>query len=85
VGAAKADGDDDKALDECDAVVAQGSDDDRRDPRARVPPARPFLGYGHGVARGDRPSIDPASAAQQLAPTSRLDGRGCPARVGARE
>ncbi len=79
VGAAVAIGADEKALEECDAVVAQGSDETIAAIRARVRPARPFLGYGHKLSLAAiGPGIDPVSAAQQLAQDVALwDGRGC--------
>ena len=79
VGAAVLIGADEKALDECDAVVAQGDDETIAAIRARVRPARPFLGYGHKLSLAAiGPAIDPASAAQQLALDVALwDGRGC--------
>ncbi|MEX2205766.1 MAG: acyl-CoA reductase [Myxococcota bacterium] len=79
VGAAVAIGADEKALEECDAVVAQGNDETIAAIRARVRPSRPFLGYGHKLSLAAiGPGIDPASAAQQLALDVALwDGRGC--------
>jgi len=79
VAAAVRIGADEKALDECDAVVAQGNDETIAAIRARVRPARPFLGYGHKLSLAViGPGVDPASAAQSLALDVALwDGRGC--------
>jgi hypothetical protein len=79
VGAAVAIGADEKALDECDAVVAQGNDETIAALRARVRPARPFVGYGHKLSLAAiGPASDPVSAARQLALDVALwDGRGC--------
>ena len=79
VAAAVRIGADAKALDECDAVVAQGSDETIAAIRARVRPGRPFLGYGHKLSLAViGPAVDPASAAQSLAIDVALwDGRGC--------
>jgi hypothetical protein len=72
-------GSDANALDECDAVVAQGSDETIAAIRARVGTTRPFLGYGHKLSLAAiGVAVDPTSAAQQLARDVALwDGRGC--------
>jgi len=72
-------GSDAKVLDECDAVVAQGSDETIAALRARVGSVRPFVGYGHKLSLAAiGPGIDPLGAAQSLATDVALwDGRGC--------
>jgi hypothetical protein len=79
VAAAVRVGADPKALDEADAVVAQGSDETIASIRARVPPARPFLGYGHKLSLAlIGTDVDPATAARSFALDVALwDGRGC--------
>ena len=65
VAAAVRVGADPKALDEADAVVAQGSDETIASIRARVPPARPFIGYGHKLSLAlIGTDVDPATAAR---------------------
>jgi hypothetical protein len=78
VAAALRVGSDAKALDECDAVVAQGSDETIAAIRARVGASRPFLGYGHKLSLAAiGTGVDPTSAAQRLARgVARWDGRG---------
>ncbi len=68
-----------KALDACDAVVAQGSDETIAAIRARVGGTRTFLGYGHKLSLGAiGAGVDPVGAAQRLALDVALwDGRGC--------
>lgn len=79
VAAAVRIGSDAKALDDADAVVAQGSDETIAAIRARISPTRPFLGYGHKLSLAVvGPGVDPVSAAQSLALDAALwDGRGC--------
>ncbi len=79
VGAAVRVGADEKALDECDAVVAHGNDETIAAISARVRPVRPFLGYGHKLSLAAiGPGVDPAGAAHDLALDVALwDGRGC--------
>ena len=79
VAAALAIGADAKALDLADAVVAHGSDETIAAIRARVGPARPFLGYGHKLSfAAIGAAVDPGLAAQRLARDVALwDGRGC--------
>lgn len=79
IAAAVAIGADAKALELADAVVAHGSDETIAAIRARVGPARPFLGYGHKVSLAAiGAAVDPGLAAQRLARDVALwDGRGC--------
>ena len=79
VAAAVRIGSDAKALEECDAVIAHGSDETIAAIRARIGVGRPFVGYGHKVSLAAiGAGVDPVSAAQKLARDVALwDGRGC--------
>jgi hypothetical protein len=79
VARAVAIGDDARALEQADAVIAHGSDETLREIRARVPVHAPFVAYGHKLsAAAVGRDADLPSAAQQLALDVALyDGRGC--------
>jgi acyl-CoA reductase-like NAD-dependent aldehyde dehydrogenase len=72
-------GSDVKALEECDAVVAHGSDETIAAIRARIGIGRAFVGYGHKLSLAViGAAVDPVTAAQKLALDVALwDGRGC--------
>jgi len=79
VGAALALGEDARALEHADAVVATGSDETVRALRAAVPPMTPFVAHPHKLSLAAiGPAIDLGSAARRVALDAALwDGRGC--------